>query len=143
MEEYLKKKCAWFYDLEELFWDHTGVNPPLIVESGQPPRRDGQAVEGDLGGLDTASGENTTKEAVNEGKANTDGNEEEPQKEDSVAEHTDVNKKNNDYESDLLYSVISQLTREERRKEMSRVSLALDDSSTSDSEVYDAKTTTP
>ena len=52
VNDYILKKCPWFYEFEDVYHDHPGVNPPIIIESGQPPRRDGKAVdETDLGGF--------------------------------------------------------------------------------------------
>lgn len=52
VSDYILKKCPWFYEFEGVFHDHPGVNPPIAIESGQPPRRDGVAMkETDLGGF--------------------------------------------------------------------------------------------
>ena len=57
VKEYISKKCPWFYDFEDVFHDHPGVNPLVIIESGQPPRCDGLAVEEtDLGGFSKNDG---------------------------------------------------------------------------------------
>lgn len=51
VKDHILKKCPWFYEFEDIFHKHPGINPPLIIESGQPPKRDGAAVnEDDLGG---------------------------------------------------------------------------------------------
>lgn len=51
VKDHILKKCPWFYDFEDLFHKHPGTNPPLIIESRKPPKRNGAAVEeDDLGG---------------------------------------------------------------------------------------------
>lgn len=53
VKDHILKKCPWFYEFEDIFHKHPGINPSLIIESGQPPKRDGAAVdENDLGGYD-------------------------------------------------------------------------------------------
>lgn len=53
VEEYILKKCPWYYKFERVFHSHPGVNPPIVIEYGQPPRRNGQDVEEQgLGGFD-------------------------------------------------------------------------------------------
>lgn len=50
-KEIILKRCAWYYEYEELFCDHPGVNPPALIESEQPILRDGQIVnDSELGG---------------------------------------------------------------------------------------------
>ena len=52
-KELILKRCPWYYEYEELYCDHPAVNPPAIIESEQPTRRDGQAVNDfELGGYD-------------------------------------------------------------------------------------------
>ncbi|KAF6235230.1 hypothetical protein HO173_006424 [Letharia columbiana] len=66
--DFILKKCPWFYDFEGVYNDHPGVNPPVVIESGQPPRRNGQAVEEtDLGGLNDKDAEGDTDKEASEG----------------------------------------------------------------------------
>lgn len=65
VEEYTLTKCPWYYQFESVFNAHPGVNPPIIFESGQPYRRNGQDVEEtNLGGFedngDDAEGDDET-----------------------------------------------------------------------------------
>ncbi len=34
VHEYIIKQCSWYYEFKELYREHPGVNPPLIVETG-------------------------------------------------------------------------------------------------------------
>lgn len=43
-KDLILQRCAWYYEYEELFCDHPGVNPPTLIESEQPTRRDGQII---------------------------------------------------------------------------------------------------
>ena len=43
-KELILKRCAWYYEFEELFRDHPGANPHTIIESEQHTRRDGQII---------------------------------------------------------------------------------------------------
>ena len=47
VKDYILKKCPWFYKFEDIFHKHPGINPPLIIKSEQPPKRDGAAVDED------------------------------------------------------------------------------------------------
>lgn len=58
VEDYILKRCPWYYKFEGLYHKRPIFNPPIIIESGQPPRRRGQAVKDtDLGGFEDAEGE--------------------------------------------------------------------------------------
>lgn len=43
-KERILQRCAWYYEYEELFCDHPGLNPPTLIESEQPTRRDGRII---------------------------------------------------------------------------------------------------
>ena len=52
-KELILKRCTWYYEYEELFCHHSGVNPPTLIESEQPTRRGSQTINNsDLGGYD-------------------------------------------------------------------------------------------
>lgn len=65
----LLSKCFWYYDFESVFHRHPTINPPLIIETGELPRRNGKAVhddrdlagmidENEIGDLESNKGEN-------------------------------------------------------------------------------------
>ena len=52
-KEFILKRCAWYYEYEDLFSDHPGVNPPALIESEQPIRRNGRVIDDfEIGGYD-------------------------------------------------------------------------------------------
>ena len=97
----LLSKCSWFYDFESFFHKHPTVNPPLIVESGGPSRRDGKAIDDrELGGImDETTFEDIDLDDV-----------------DGVGLKENDNLDDNDTNSDSDHSVFSQIHREVQRK---------------------------
>lgn len=53
VKDYILKKCLLFYEFEDIFHKHLGINLSLIIEFRQSPKRDGAAIdEKDLEGYD-------------------------------------------------------------------------------------------
>lgn len=51
-KDHILKKCLWFYEFEEIFHKHPTTAPLILIESGQPARRDGFSVnDSELGGF--------------------------------------------------------------------------------------------
>ena len=98
------KRCPWYYEYEELYCDHPAVNPPAIIESEQPTRRDGQAVNDfELGGYDKDLHEGKSSLAASGGLIDQDGD-----------EHI-VQDNEDESDSSSLHSVLSQIAREDQR----------------------------
>lgn len=73
INEHILKKCPWYYEFDDLYKDHPTVNPTLIVESGQLPRRNGQAIaETDLGGFNTIDDEDGDGQEENDSTTDSD-----------------------------------------------------------------------
>lgn len=53
VKDHILKKCRWFYEFDDIFYKQSCINPTLIIESGQPPKLNGAAVDdNDLRGYD-------------------------------------------------------------------------------------------
>ena len=95
MEDYILKKCPWFYDFDGVHHDCPDFIPPIIIESGQPPRRYGQAVkETDLGGFGNKYDE---EDDVDEGRIEDS---EQDQLEDAIFIHENENENVSDTETE-------------------------------------------
>lgn len=111
VKDHILKKCPWFYEFEDIFHKHPGINPPLIIESGQPPRREGVTIdENDLGGYDFDLDQDL------EDPCETASSEKEKEDEEDI-DISFSNPSNVASDSDSsLHSVFSQIARDERRK---------------------------
>ncbi len=103
-KEIILKRCPWYYEYEELYCNHPAVNLPAIIESEQPTRRDGQAVNDfELGGYDRNLYEEKWSPAASGGLSDQDEDE--------------VIGQDNEDESDSssLHPILLQIAREDRR----------------------------
>lgn len=100
-KEIILKRCPWYYEYKELFCNHPGVNPPILVESEQPTRRDGQIVNDfELGGYDKDLQEEESPSPDSGGLSDQNG------EEDVVQENEDES----DFSS--LHSVLLQIVQD-------------------------------
>lgn len=100
-KELILRRCAWYYEYEELFCDHPGVNPAAIIESGQPSRREGHTVDdNELGGYD---------KDLNPSDFDIPGSSTNP-----AEQHP--TERSEDSDSSSLHSVLSQIARDQRRE---------------------------
>ena len=89
---------------EKLYYDHPAVNPPAIIESEQPTRRDKQAVNKfELGGYDKDLHEGKSSSVASGRLSDQDGDENIVQ---DIEDESD---------SSSLHSDLSQIAREDRR----------------------------
>ena len=101
VQKYLLKKCPWYCKFEGVYHNHPNVHPPITIETGQPPCRNGQTVkEINLGGI---------------GKPiDAKGDVEEGPQEDKISTHENENENVSD--SDLQHSSHSQAERVARAR---------------------------
>ncbi len=103
-KELIFKRCLWYYEYEEWYYDHPAVNPPAIIELEQPKCCDGQAVNNfELGCYDKDLHKGKSSPAASGRLSDQDGDE------DIVQDIEDES------DSSSLHPVLSQIAQEDRR----------------------------
>lgn len=63
-KELILQRCAWYYEYEELFCDDSGLNPPTLIESEQPTRRNSRVINDLESGEELQEGESWLQDSA-------------------------------------------------------------------------------